>query len=40
MNITIIIVSVLAFILGWRYISYLIEYMRIRFGITKDKHGK
>jgi len=40
MNITIIIVSVLAFILGWRYISYLREYMRIRFGITKDKHGK
>ena len=29
-----------AFILGWRYISYLKEYMRIRFGITKDKHGK
>jgi len=29
-----------AFVLGWRYISYLVEYIRIRFGITKDKHGK
>jgi len=26
-----------AFVLGWRYISYLIEYIRIRFGITKNK---
>ena len=24
-----------AFILGWRYISYLVEYMRIRFGRDK-----
>ena len=24
-----------AFVLGWRYISYLVEYMRIRFGKEK-----
>ena len=34
-QLTILLIAVLAFVLGWRYITYLKEYMRIRFG--KDK---
>ena len=35
----IIIIGTFAFILGYRYINYLREYMKIRFGITKGKNN-
>ena len=37
MEAAIIIIGTFAFILGYRYINYLREYMNIRFGITKEK---
>ena len=37
MEITIIIIGTFAFILGYRYINYLREYMNIRFGIKEKK---
>ena len=39
MEITIIIIGTFAFILGYRYINYLRDYMKIRFGITKGKNN-
>ena len=39
-QLTILLIAVLAFVLGWRYITYLKEYMRIRFGITKINNNK
>ena len=37
MEATIIIIGTFAFILGYRYINYLREYMNIRFGIKEKK---
>ena len=37
MDVTILIIAVLVFILGYRYINYLREYMNIRFGIKEKK---
>ena len=39
MEATITIIGTFAFILGYRYINYLREYMNIRFGITKGKNN-
>ena len=39
MEIAIIIIGTFAFILGYRYINYLRDYMKIRFGITKGKNN-
>ena len=39
MEITIIIIGTFAFILGYRYINYLREYMNIRFGIKEKNNG-
>ena len=35
----IIIIGILAFILGYRYINYLRDYMNIRFGIKEKNNG-
>ena len=40
MEITIIIIGTFAFILGYRYINYLREYMNIRFGIKEKNNGE
>ena len=40
MDATILIIAILAFILGYRYINYLKEYMYIRFGIDVLKRNK
>ena len=40
MDVTILIIAVLIFILGYRYINYLKEYMYIRFGIDVLKRNK
>ena len=40
MEATIIIIGTFAFILGYRYINYLREYMNIRFGIKEKNNGK
>ena len=37
MDITILIIAILVFILGYRYINYLREYMNIRFGIKEKQ---
>ena len=39
MEVTIIIIGTFVFILGYRYINYLRDYMKIRFGITKGKNN-
>ena len=39
MDATILIIAILIFILGYRYINYLRDYMNIRFGITKEKNN-
>jgi hypothetical protein len=39
MEATIIIIGTFAFILGYRYINYLREYMNIRFGIKEKNNG-
>ena len=40
MKYEIVIIGFFAFVLGWRYITYLKEYMKIRFGITKINNNK
>jgi len=41
MKYEIMIIGILIFILGWKYINYLREYMRIRFGVIEcDCKGK
>ena len=37
MEATILIIAILVFILGYRYINYLRDYMNIRFGIKEKK---
>ena len=40
MEATILIIAILVFILGYRYINYLKEYMYIRFGIDVLRRKK
>ena len=40
MDVIILIIAILIFILGYRYINYLKEYMYIRFGIDVLKRNK
>ena len=40
MDATILIIAILVFILGYRYINYLYEYMYIRFGIDVLRRKK
>ena len=40
MDVTILIIAILIFILGYRYINYLKEYMYIRFGVDVLKRNK
>ena len=39
MDATILIIAILVFILGYRYINYLREYMNIRFGVLWRKNN-
>ena len=39
MEAAIIIIGTFAFILGYRYINYLRDYMNIRFGIKEKNNG-